>query len=329
MTKKLYIFGNGLGRALNNEFYSLERALNLSWGNDGPLTNDQRSLIAGCLDNGVIESDILAPTKEAQLRDLQRVIDACDLIDSFQQRVDEGEGWLTNDGQNFPKAVRRYFHDAASRFHDAEMFLPHDFVETFLNFVRRERPHIATLNYDDLLYDAYVGTDISEEHLLRDGFFSDFDFERHKGFFDPKNEGWFLHLHGSPLFVTRGGKEKKIMRAQLGTYRGYEKTHLVLTHAKSKPGAIRSSPILSAYWKELHSILSAPTDVTIFGCSGEDEHLNQSLQRTEDHVKIRIVNREPENRRTAISEWQTRLKGKSLSEENFIFIDDVLNFDDW
>lgn len=329
MVKKLVIFGNGLGRAIDNNFYCLERVLDLSWGEEGPLTDDQRLLVAGCLDRGLIEADIRAPTEEAQLRDLQRVIDACDLTGSFQQQVDGNGGWLTEEGQNFPNAVRRYFHHAASEFHDAGIALPPRFAENYREFIRRERPHIATLNYDDLLYDAYVGTDIAESHFLRDGFFGDFDMERHKGFMDAENEGWFLHLHGSPLFVTRRGVETKLLRAQLSSYRGYEQTHLVLTHAKSKPGAIRTSPVLQAYWKELDEILKRPTEVIIFGCSGEDEHLNHILRRSSDDIKIRVVTRNPEFEADEVAAWRIRLKGKDISADDFEFLDNLMDFDNW
>ncbi len=327
--KKLYIFGNGLGRAFDNEFYSLTRALQVSWGENGPLSEEQRQLINGCLDDELVETEADAPTSEEQLRDLQRVVDACDLITSFQGRADCQEGWLTQQGLEFPQAVRRYFHHAASQFHDLNKCLPTNFAKSFRNFVREHRPHIATLNYDDLLYEAYVGHDIAEGHLLRDGFFGEFDFDRHKRLFKPKKEGWFLHLHGSPLFVTREGVDRKLTRAQLREYNGAEKTHLVLTHAKSKPSAIRSSTILNAYWQELDRILSKPTEVTLFGYGGMDLHLNRLLSETDDHVKVRIASRTPTKKRDARKGWNKRIRGKDIPKENFIFLDNLMRFDQW
>lgn len=330
MVKKLYIFGNGLGRAFDNEFYSLERALRNSWGDSGPLTDEQRLLVSSCLETGVIEEDLTAPTTESQLRDLQRVIDACDLLGSFQELVEGPNGWLTTEGQNFPKAVRRYFHHAAAQFHDAAKVLPDDFARRFRDFVRKEGPHIATLNYDDLLYDAYVGWDISDDHLLRDGFFAgEFKIEQHKQYIDIRKEGWFLHLHGSPLFVTRGGRETKLLRAQLDTHRGDEQTHLVLTHARSKPGAIRTSTILREYWRILDEILKGSVEITVFGCSGEDEHLNQILRNTSDEVSIRIVNRTPVSEEAERIEWKKRLKGKDIADGDVEFYDDLMEFDNW
>ncbi|WP_298907391.1 hypothetical protein [uncultured Aliiroseovarius sp.] len=327
--KKLYIFGNGLGRSFDNDFYCLDRALKTSWGEEGPLSAQQRQLINSCLDDELIENEAEAPTSEEQLRDLQRVVDACDLIAVFQERTNYDEGWLTGEGVEFPRAVRRYFHHAASQFHDQNKYLPEVFANRFREFVREHRPHIATLNYDDLLYDAYVGYDIASDHLLRDGFFKSFDFEKHQGYFNSQNEGWFLHLHGSPLFVTRNGIDQKLTRADLGSYRGSEKTHLVLTHAKSKPGAIRSSPILSAYWKELDTILCEPTEVTLFGYGGMDLHLNNLLSNTDDHVVIRVASRMPEDEGKCIEDWRKRIRNKDIPNENFIFVGSLMDFDQW
>ena len=327
--KKLYIFGNGLGRSFDNDFYCLDRALKTSWGADGPLSDDQRQLINSCLDDSLIENDSEAPTSEEQLRDLQRVVDACDLVTVFQERSNCDEGWLTGQGIEFPRAVRRYFHHAASQFHDQDKRLPETFANRFRAFVREQRPHIATLNYDDLLYDAFVGHDIANERYLRDGFFKEFDFERHKRLFAPRTEGWFLHLHGSPLFVTRDGTDQKLTRAELRSHRGSERTHLVLTHAKSKPGAIRSSPILHAYWKELDNVLREPTEVTLFGYGGMDLHLNNLLSATDDQVIIRVVSRIPEDEEGCIADWRKRIRSKDISSDNFIFVDSLMNFDQW
>ncbi|CUH67406.1 hypothetical protein TL5118_02178 [Thalassovita autumnalis] len=324
--RKLYIFGNGLGRAFDNDFYSLKRALEEAWSEEGPLNDDERALIANCLSDGAVGPEMAAPTEEAQLRDLQRVVDACDLIAHFQERANCDEAWLTGNGEDFPNAVRRYFHHAASQFHSAEHKLPPEFAQKFRAFVERDRPHIATLNYDDLLYGSFVETPIAQQHLLRDGFLrGKFDFEFHKRLMI-EGEGWFLHLHGSPLFIRRGGKDRKITRAELPSHLGYERTHLVLTDAKSKPGAINSSAILRRYWAELAEILKQPVAVTLFGYGGADLHLNRLISEAHEGATIRVVSRTPDDENSAKAHWECLFRSRDLE---FLFLDNILDLQDW
>lgn len=324
--KQLYIFGNGLGRSFENDFYSLKRALEHSWGVNGPLDDTQRQLIHNCLSDDVVEKEISAPTDEGQLRDLQRAVDACDLLEKFQHRADAECCWLSDDGKRFPNAVRSYIHDAASQFHSPEMKLPSEFEKKLIEFVEKERPHIATLNYDDLLYEAFTETPIFKKHMLRDGFlYGSFDFDTQRKWLNKQKEGWFLHLHGSPLFVTKEGSEKKITRADLDSYKGADQIHLVLTDAKSKPSTIRSSAILKAYWEELERILAQPAQVTLFGYGGNDLHLNQLLSNTNDETSIRVVSRTPEDTGKAKENWRNRFRGKEITDKGFIFLDCILD----
>lgn len=334
--KSLYIFGNGLGRSFDNEFYSLERALKKSWSQDGLLDDNQRRLIQSCLQKEtVIEAELdieEAPTAENELRDLQRVVDACDLISIFQDKTDCDDAWLTDTGKGFPNAVRSYFHFAAVQFHDPNKRLPDAFADDLRSFVKSARPHIATLNYDDLLYEAFTGTSIFHDRMLRDGFLGgNFQLEQSVEYYNqnPKEEGWFLHLHGSPLFITRDRQEKKIPRSQLSSYAGHEKTHLVLTHAKSKPTAIMSSPILKGYWHTLRNELKNSTKVTLFGYGGADDHLNQILNMTGDNVSVRVVSYKPDDPDSEIQNWKKIFNKKDLKDSDVLLLDNLMDFSEW
>jgi hypothetical protein len=293
------------------------------------LDDNQRGLICNCLDEDIIENDLTAPTSEEQLRDLQKVVDACDLISVFQEKAGTQKPWLTDEGKEFPNAVRRYFHHAASQFHSQDKKLPDKFAVRLRKFVRDCRPHIATLNYDDLLYNAFTETDIFAQHMLRDGFFGQFDFQKHKELYNRKKEGWFLHLHGSPLFITRAGAERKIKRSELSEHKGSEKTHLVLTHAKSKPNAIQSSAILTAYWNQLSKILKSECEITLFGYSGNDLHLNRLIAENGDQLRLRIVARKPEDQSKTMESWREHFRGVHIEDENFVFENNILGFDQW
>lgn len=331
MPKKLVIFGNGLGRSLDDEFYQLERALKASWDEDGVLDEEQKQLICNCLDDELIEGDLKAPTSEDQLKNLQKVLDSCDMIKTFETRVGTPElGWLSDHGKRFPIAIRKYFHHAASQFHSPNKRLPVAFADQLRKFVRSDRPHIATLNYDDLLYECFTETDVFQEHMLRDGFFAEFNIERHREFHDSNKEGWFLHLHGSPLFVNRNGSPRKIMRSQLSDYAGNNSVHLVLTNAKSKPAVISNSQILSEYWNELAKILTKPTQVTLFGYGGGDLHLNELLAQTSSATEIRVVCREGSKTRDQAERfWHEALSSKAKDKIKVKQVQNLIDFDDW
>lgn len=331
MTKKLYIFGNGLGRAFNNDFYSLERAMKEPWNNDSLLSDVQKELICNCLDDDVIEEDDCGPTAEHQLTDLQRVITACDLISGFESKLSTGtEAWLTDRGKEFPQAIRRYFHDVASRFHNPEMQLPLDFAAKLRTFVRARRPHIATLNYDDLLYESFTGSDIFRSHILRDGFlYGGFNFEQQEGWY-ASDEGWFLHLHGSPLFINRNGNAQKVQRTDLPAYQGTNSNHLVLTNATSKPSVIQNSVVLKHYWRKLKEIVDVGAEVTLFGYGGGDLHLNDLLAKTGESTTVRIVCRNGNDDVGQIEErWHKLLRGKDPEQITVLPYDNILDFEDW
>ncbi len=331
MPKKLVIFGNGLGRSFDDEFCQLERALKTSWDEEGVLDEEQKQLICNCLDDELIEGDLKAPTSEDQLQDLQKILDACDMIKAFETKDGAPEqGWLSNHGKRFPIAIRKYFHHAASQFHNPNKRLPIAFADQLRNFVRSDRPHIATLNYDDLLYECFTETDVFRHHMLRDGFFGEFNIESHRQFHDAGKEGWFLHLHGSPLFVNQNGVPRKIVRSQLSDYVGNNSVHLVLTNAKSKPSVISNSQILSEYWTELAKILEKPTHVTLFGYGGGDLHLNKLLAQTSTDTNIRVICREgSKTPDQAVAFWRDTLSPKANEQIEVHQVKSLIGFNDW
>ncbi|MGJ5620402.1 SIR2 family protein [Sulfitobacter sp. MF3-043] len=329
MTRNVILFGNGLGRSLDNDFFSLERVLQSSWENEDILDDAQRALICACLEGGVVEDDLVAPTKEEELSDLQRVLDACDTIKEFEAE-DAGQRWLTERGGSFPVAIRRYFHHAASLFHRGEFFLPQEFAEPLRQFVCANGPDIVTLNYDDLLYEAFTGTPVFKKHFLRDGFFKgDLNFTQQEKWFDPKTEGWFLHLHGSPLFVTRDGMPRKLTRDRLAEYMGENSFHIVLTNADSKPSVIENSQILSQYWAKLDELLRDAENITLFGYGGGDMHLNR-LIGLNNKAQLRIVSRiHTDDAEELEVRWRKKLRAREAQVVEIVMIENLMQFTDW
>lgn len=333
MVRKLVIFGNGLGRAINNDFFSLTRALNEAWTDEDILSDAQRDLIRLCLPENVIEDEEnLAPQSEEELDKLQRVLAACDEIKSYQ--VPGHPTWLSEEGEAFPAAIRRYLHATASQFHINRPELPNNFFEPLRDWIIDSRSHIATLNYDSLLYSAFIGTRVfSGFSCLIDGFSGEFcseNLNRNR----PNRQGYYLHLHGSPLFHTRpNGTLRKGSLSDIYRLMGTDSAHIVLTHVTHKQSVISASPILSEYWQRLEEAMSEVESLVIFGYGGADKHLNLLIQKHFAGKDVQIVERKTAQRQTKEGakqrrkEWRTMLgNGPKIISS---FRDSILDFKEW
>lgn len=330
--RKLVIFGNGLGRSLNNDYYDLEKALQSAWDNPAALDEDQKALIWRCLPADVVEDDRLrAPKTEDELETLQRVLAACDEI-SLHER-EGGNGWLTDSGKQFPKAIRSYVHCAASYFHQAPHVLPSGFTSKLIEWVGTSRSHIATLNYDELLYRAFVGSPVfCGYNCLLDGFVPDF----HSSHLDRRNrarQSFYLHLHGSPLYYSNAsGDLKKTGMSGLRNIEGFSSTHLVLTNVKYKMSVISSSPILREYWTRLEEAMSEVEGLILFGYGGGDVHLNGLIERHFEKKAVEIVERKLPEYDTDLGKsarfkfWRNALGVKKICA---FWLDDILSHSRW
>jgi hypothetical protein len=199
--RKLLIFGNGLGRSLDGNFFSLENALQAAWDDKSLLDESQKALIRQCLPDEVLEDDpAVAPKSEDQLDRLQMVLAACDEIRKHE--FEGGTSWLTEIGKKFPSAIRSYIHGTACHFHTGPYVLPDNFAKPLQAHVLEHRSHIATLNYDELLYRSFIGTEVFSGYSCSiDGFNREFDPDNLRRT-RPSSQAFYLHLHGSPLFVS-------------------------------------------------------------------------------------------------------------------------------
>ncbi|SPJ27577.1 hypothetical protein [Falsiruegeria mediterranea] len=287
-------------------------ALQSAWDDSTVLSGEQKQLIHQCLPEEVIEGDITAaPQGEEQLDKLQRVLAACDEISKVE--VAGGAGWLNETGRAFPNAIRSYFLRAAVYFHRLEHTLPIDFVTTLIDSVAGTGSHIATLNYDELLYRSFIGSQLFRpNHYPIDGFqhqFAEGNLERHR----PTYQGYYLHLHGSPLYFTDGqGLIRKTNLAGVNALIGHSSTHLVLTHVAHKAAVIASSPLLRTYWMKLEEAMNESDAVVLFGYGGEDLHLNSLIGRYFRDKPVEIVTREKpaylvDNGTGETARWQRKL----------------------
>lgn len=319
MSRKLIIFGNGLGMALDHNHFSLNAALTEIWVRPNFLTNVQRQLIERCLQRQG------APEGENELDTLHQAITYCKALSQI------GVGnihWLTQDGINFPEITATYIHKVATRLHNYEGRLPQAFEENLVSFIKSTHSHVATLNYDKLLYNSFIDNDIFNGYqgylvdgMLGQGFSSD-ALERRYG----NKFGYYLHLHGSPLFVNQGQEVVKLSRQQLTIDRDEPSEHIVLTHIKQKPSVIAASHVLSTYWDYLQFALSESEEIILFGYSGLDTHLNILLRPYLNSKSLKVVEWSGAGERGARESYWQNILGQVVAVTR---LNDITEFIDW
>lgn len=304
--------------ALDSDYFRLSAGLESAWAESENFTSEYKQLVASAIP-GVTEH--VYPHSEAQLDQLQMAIVASNFLRSFENEKVE---WLSEASRKFPQAFRVFIYEVAVYFHDSEKELPSEFMKSLALYIEDSKSHIAVLNYDNLLYDA-----LTEAKTLRgfsgpliDGFL--------KSGFDPENlerryknaTGWYMHLHGSPLFIGN----QKLMRGDRSRLTSTTKTsHIVLTHVKHKPSIIDSSAILREYWNRFDQALDETSRVIIFGYSGEDLHLNDKVSSRARPVSIVEWGGIGGMEERKVS-WERRLPRCSIQLHH---LENILDFEDW
>ncbi|NHB65157.1 hypothetical protein G5T41_02595 [Acinetobacter sp. GFQ9D192M] len=275
MSRKLLIFGNGLGMAIDANHYSLTNALNTVWHDDS-LWNDtvHRELIQNCIPTGQ------APQTEEELDKLYLVSTSCDYLNDYPNTAN-GEHWLSNYGQEFTQATQEYIHTVASHLFASTHALPTAFKTALINFVRNTKSHVATLNYDKLIYQEFIQAGICNGFYgqLVDGFTdgNGFNSSNLVRMYD-NNFGYYMHLHGCPLFEDVGNVTRKRRIPQISSINSFPSKHIVLTHIPHKPSVIAASNVLAIYWRYLVLSIHEAEEIILFGYSGLDTHLNELLK---------------------------------------------------
>lgn len=169
-----------------------------------------------------------------------------------------------------------------------------NYLPDFFNFLKRTKPHIATLNYDLFLY-RFIVHFVKEENASRN--------ERYKytdGFtikndensleFSPKSlkrnltklNRFYLHLHGSCLFNSKNNKSEKKRYSDLAVYSDISPI-VVLTSGNKKYSTVHEnhscSFILHAYNKTLELLLKKCNKLLIIGYGAKDLYLNEIISQ--------------------------------------------------
>lgn len=321
MPRKTLIFGNGLGMALDPDFFTLDGAIGRIWHGQDALEDDAKSLIRACLVN---DGNVDRPHGEDDLDNLQLVVSACDFLGKVGQ---QDVHWLSEHGRKFPDAVRKFLYRTALQFHRREHVLPPEFTGPLAAFVHETNSHIATLNYDNLLYQPMIEAYVLSGYggALVDGLinagFSEENLERKWG----RVFGYYMHLHGSPLFVDRDGSIVKLRQSELDEDHEVVGSHIVLTHVKHKETVIASSPLLSVYWDYLVKALTESDEAILFGYSGYDRHLNLLL-RSRSPAAVTVVEWEGAGSKSERAAHWLAVLGRDV---NLVRTENILSFTDW
>jgi len=320
LSRTTLIFGNGLGMALDPERFALDSAIGSVWEGEVALDEATKALVRHCL---VADGNTDRPHGEEDLDNLQLVVSACE----FLSRTASDIHWLSEHGLRFPSAVRKFLYRTALYFHRRDIALPLEFTAPLAEFVHATRSHIATLNYDNLLYqpmieakvlDGYAGALV--DGLLPRGFSEE---NLHRKY--DRSFGYYMHLHGLPLFVDRDECITKLRQAELGEDDDVLGSHIVLTHVKHKETVIAASPLLSCYWEYLGKALAESVGVVLVGYSGCDRHLN-ALLRAQARAEIRVVEWEGAGDAQTRAGFWTELLGRPIE---LVRLPSILAFTDW
>lgn len=316
MPKHTLIFGNGLGMAIDGQYFALRSGLQSVWNGSEHFTAKHKRLVLSAIPGLSVDQ---YPESEKQLDQLQIAMAASEFLKGFES---DDVKWLSDMSREFPQAFRRFIHEVASYFHHSGRTLPGTFADPLSEFIKETKSHVAVLNYDNLLYDSFTKTEVlSGFTVLIDGFLSTGFAKKNLNRY--ANQGWYLHLHGSPLFV---GNRKRV-RDERSFFVPDETSHIVLTHVEHKPLVIAYSPILSEYWSRLAEALNESNKIIVFGYSGFDTHLNDTVTSNCHGKEIHIIEWAGSgNIEERAREWRDSLDGCDIHLRH---LDNPLEFNDW
>jgi SIR2-like domain len=323
--RRVVLFGNGLGRALDNDAFDLGRAIQEVCADRSQLSEDELRCLAEFLDkepcDGIDEPDLMK---------LHTAIFACDFLRTNARGQAE---ILTEQGARMPTVFGKFVHGVATNLASQNFQLPEPFTTALAAHIRQNLSHIATLNYDTLLYSALLSEGLFngyQGHLV-DGL-TDAGYRHENLQAQGQNDfGLYLHLHGSPLVYESHGRIRKRQRGALQFQFANNESgrHLVLTSVDYKTAVIEQSPLLASYWRWFAWALRGlrNSELIVFGASANDTHLIRTVCNQLDRSNaIRVVewSGEPGDRQAF---WEGHFEGQG--PVRVVGLDDILEFDDW
>ena len=296
MSDCTFLIGNGINRAVCNESFKLEKGMEKAWGK--VTDDDLRTIIHDTLENEI------PPKTEEQLEEIQAqiftIISIQKDLESLHKTIQKK---LELPIEKFKKNYFSYLFDMASYFYNLsfsselkkEKF--QKFSTKFSEFIKNHNhAHVATLNYDCMLYGEFLDNDILRDDYnqtyLVDGFWKNGFQEEHLELKYGHNFGWYLHLHGSPLYYTDGNIIKKSQRNDELKDNIEKRNHIILCSPKQKPELIKHSYLLREYFTFFKRAIQQSEHIIIIGYGGKDEHINKVIKEyANPQTNITIVER--------------------------------------
>ena len=295
--RKLLIFGNGLGMAIDPQHFGLANALQTVW-NSYPNNDPIKTLMQNCIPTGQ------NPISEDELDNLHVAATSCNFLNTLQS-AQNSVHWLNHHGKLFPQAAQQYIHAVATKLFNYHGSLPRTFVDPLIDFISKTQSHVATLNYDKLLYQEFINHSLCNGYhgTLVDGFYDSGFASSHMVRMYGNTFGYYMHLHGSPLFYD--GYNGVTYKKNVNQINNVPSKHIVLTHIRHKPSVITASHVLSTYWNYLIHALDEVEEIVVFGYSGQDTHLNEILKVHAADKMIRVV------------EWNGAIANRAIATQDF------------
>ncbi len=294
MTRTVVV-GNGLGMAIDAEKFNLKNAIQRVWDRTSRLLNDSSKEEIQRLVGINTNTPRSIPASELQLATIHRFHRSTRDLHELQPTTTK---WITNEALNLNAQINYFLAAVANEFYIPDDFSTPEFdnfISNLCTFIKNDNcVHVATLNYDNILYKKFISHNVFgrfTETKLVDGFlgktsptFSEGNLERKHG----NSFGWYMHLHGTPMYVSRGSRDQ-VEKFHNNGVTGFLKSledftmvpyfHLVLTAPQFKEDVISGSKVLMAYWRQLRIALSESEELVIFGYSGADRHLNAEVRQ--------------------------------------------------
>lgn len=330
MSNCTFLIGNGINRAVCNESFKLESGMKKAWLN---VSEDIRTIISDTLKNKI-------PTTEEELAEIQAqiftILSIQNDLESLHKLIKEKLNLhLVEIKENYFSylfAIAKYFYNLSFCELNKEKFIT--FSGNFSEFIKRNgSTHVATLNYDCMLYGEFLENGILKEDYektyLVDGFLKN-GFQEDN--LEPKyghNFGWYLHLHGSPLYYTDGNIIRKSTRNDALTENIEKRNHIVLCSQKQKSDLIKHSNLLEKYFNFFKIAISQSKHIIVIGYGGKDEHINNVIKEYGKTANIVVIERNQ-------GETEEYWKNKLISDQNSIesppklkieHLDSILDFD--
>ena len=353
------LVGNGLGMALDPAYFNLEAGMKAAWEQmikeNDPDTNAFRRAIGIFLKKN-------SPENESDLQKFHEILMNLIEIDSLAKKIPPKIMKVVHpEAHNYKTSYRDYVVGIASHFfnyplddYKSKNISPlssnleegrqnsetqfEKFIKVFTRFIRGRfnlggKVHVATLNYDALLYKEFINERIiSGGGLLFDGMLPNgFD----SLFLNLDKTGRYLHLHGSPLFYNDANNvikkdTKKVGRGAFDNFKIDDKfrPHIFLCHSAQKEMYINRSNLLSTYFQFFERSLRSSDCLIIIGYSGNDPHINKVIgdrQKNPKALTVKVVEYKDPNYKEGERQgfWEERLG----SEVNYQALPSILDYD--